>query len=314
MKKLSFSFLFLPVFFFFSISNSFGQSTYQFLKLDMSARAAALGGSFVANNDDPNVIFYNPAGLDLLSGTKVSFSYLKHLEDINVASLAYSTDLKNIGRVGGGIKYINYGTFTGYDQYGNKTTDYGAGEAALILGYSNILDKNFSYGANFEFIYSKLADRTSTAMAVDLGLHYSFPENMIDFGFSVLNLGSQLSSYYSTKEDLPLDIVFGVSKKMEHLPLKLSLDFHDLNESQSSFFNKFKAFSVGAEFTLSKVLRLRFGYDNQRRSELTIGSFAGLAGFNVGLGAVISGYQFDYGYSSLGLIGALHRISISTSL
>jgi len=61
-------------------------------------------------------------------------------------------------------------------------------------------------------------------------------------------------------------------------------------------------------------LRLRLGYDNVKRQELTIGTLAGLAGFNAGLGAVIKGYSFDYGFSSLGTIGALHRISLATTL
>ena len=101
---------------------------------------------------------------------------------------------------------------------------------------------------------------------------------------------------------------------MEYLPLRLSLDFHRLNEQRDNFTQKFKAFTIGAEFTLSKVLRLRFGYDNEKRSELKIGSFAGIAGFNAGLGALISNYRFDYGFSSLGPIGELHRISVSTNL
>jgi len=41
----------------------FGQETFKFLMLDQSPRASALAGSFVSNNDDPNVIFYNPAEL-----------------------------------------------------------------------------------------------------------------------------------------------------------------------------------------------------------------------------------------------------------
>ena len=296
-----------------SINTSFSQ-TYQFLKLDMSARAAALGGSYVANTDDPDVIFYNPAGIEFLDKNPVSFSFVKHLLDINLASLAYSTEINGIGRIGAAVKYINYGKFTAADEFGNKTGDYGAGEVAFIAGYANLLDKNFSYGANLEFIYSKIADRYSTALAFDAGLHYSIPSAETDFGFSILNAGTQLASYYSTKENLPLDIVFGVSKKMEHIPVRLSLDFHNLNDQSDSFFQKFQAFSIGAEFNLSKVLKLRFGYDNERRTELTVGGFSGLAGFNAGLGAVISNYRFDYGFSSLGLIGALHRISISTNL
>jgi hypothetical protein len=56
----------------------------------MNARTASLGGSFVSGNDDANIIFYNPAGLSLLNDNPVSFSFLKHLLDINSVSLAYS--------------------------------------------------------------------------------------------------------------------------------------------------------------------------------------------------------------------------------
>jgi hypothetical protein len=135
----------------------------------------------------------------------------------------------------------------------------------------------------------------------------------MNIGVSVLNLGTQMSTYYDTKEELPLDVTIGISKKLEHLPLKLYFDFHKLNEDRNEFFQRFQAFSIGAEFTLSKVLRLRAGYENEKRKELKIGSFAGLAGFNAGLGIVISEYKFDYGFSSMGAIGALHRVSVSTA-
>lgn len=301
------------VFLLFSVT-AFGQNTYEFLRMNMSARAAALGGSFVSDNDDPNVIFYNPAGLSYLTKNPVSFSFVKHLVDINLASLAYSTNLKSIGRIGVAVQYINYGTFIAADEMGNKTGRYKAGEVAFIGGYSNMLAPEFSYGVNIKFIYSSIADRTSTAFAFDVGLHYSIPSDQVEIGFAILNMGSQITAYYSTKEDLPLDIVMGVSKRLQHLPLDLFLDFHELNRRTGNFFSKFNAFSIGAEFRLSKALRLRFGYNNERRNELRIGTFAGLAGFDVGLGVVISGYRFDYGYSSLGLIGALNRISISANL
>jgi hypothetical protein len=222
--------------------------------------------------------------------------------------------LTDFGRFGAAVKYINYGTFQKADEFGQRTGEFGAGEFAFIAGYANQLDNNFYYGANAKFIFSGIADHSSSAIAFDAGLHYAVPSQQLNFGFSVLNVGTQLSSYLDTKEDLPLDFVIGVSKRLEYLPLRLSLDFHKLNEERDEFFQKFKAFSLGAEFTLSKTLRLRFGYDNEKRSELKIGTFAGIAGFNAGLGAVISDYRFDYGFSSMGAIGELHRISVSTSL
>lgn len=293
---------------------SFSQSIYEFLELDNSARTGALAGSFVSNNDDPNVIFYNPAGLGLLTENPISISYVDHLLDINLASLAYSTEIEGIGRIGAALKYINYGDFIKANEDGEITGSFSAGEVAFVLGYANTLDENFYYGINGKVIYSSIAGYSSTGLAADFGLHYAFPESEFDIGFAILNAGTQLSAYENTKESLPLDIVFGASKRLAHLPLRLSLDFHKLNEERDDLGSKFRAFTVGAEFILSKALRLRLGYDNEKRKELKIGTTSGLGGLNIGVGLVISKYNFDYGFSSMGEVGGLHRISISTSL
>ncbi len=292
----------------------FGQKTYDFLRLDLSPRAGALGGSFVSNNDDPNVIFYNPSGLKLIKDKKISFSYVNHLLDINLASVSYTQDVGTLGRFGAAVEYISYGNFTKADKFGNKTGEFNAGELAFLVGYANTLDDNLYYGVNIKFINSSIANKSSSALALDLGLHYTIPSQGLDFGIALLNSGFQISKYFNTKEDLPLDLVIGVSKKLAHLPLTLSLDFHKLNEGNDPYTGRFEAFSVGAEFEFSKALSLRFGYNNQKRKELKIGDFGGLAGFNLGVGVLISKYRFDYSYSSMGDIGSLHRIGISTSL
>lgn len=310
MRKLNF---YIFLFTLLLIGNGFSQ-TYEFMRIDMSARAASLGGSFVSNGDDPNVIFYNPAGIQLLKNSPVSFSYVKHILDINVASLSYSKEFEGIGRFAAAIKYINYGSFTRTDEFANKTGEFVPNEMAFIVGYANALDKNFFYGGNLKFIYSGIAGYSSTALAVDLGLHYAVPEQELNIGASVLNIGSQLQTYDGVTEDLPLDVMVGVSKKLAHLPLRVFLDFHKLNKDRDNFAQRFKAFSLGGEFFLSKVLTLRLGYENEKRNDLKIGTTAGLAGFNIGLGLKIKEYQFDYAYSSMGQIGALHRISVATSL
>jgi hypothetical protein len=273
-----------------------------------------MAGSFVANNDDPNVIFYNPAGISNLKGDPISFSYLFHLLDINSAAVTYSHEFENLGRFAAGIQYINYGTFDRRSSDGTELGEFGAGEMAAIIGYSNELDDNFYYGANIKFIYSSIDDRYSTGLAVDIGLLYSIPDVKWNFGFSVLNLGSQIAKYYNTDESLPLDIRFGISKTLEHLPFTFYASLNKLNEDYDSFGQRFEQFTFGGEFKMSEVIRLRFGYDNEKRREYKIGGTAGIAGFNLGLGILISKYNFDYSFSSLGSIGAFHRIGISTNL
>jgi hypothetical protein len=296
-----------------SFGSLFSQNTYEFLRVQTSARAGALGGSFLTYFDDADIIFYNPAGMKLLKNSPISFSFTKYLMDINLASLAYSTEIEGIGRFGVALQYINYGTFDEADEFGNRTGEFGAGEFAFLIGYAGALDENFYYGANAKLIYSSIADHSSSAIALDLGLHYAIPKQQINIAFAVMNLGTQLSSFLDTKEDLPLDVAIGISKRLENLPLRLSLDFRKLNVKRDDFIKRFKAFSVGAEFYLSKVFSLRFGYDNEKRDELKIGTTAGIAGFNVGLGIQVSTYRFDYGYSSFGTIGGLHRITLLTA-
>jgi hypothetical protein len=90
----------------------------------------------------------------------------------------------------------------------------------------------------------------------------------------------------------------------------LNVDFHRLNENPGGFIDRFRAFTVGGEFTLSRVFQARFGYNNQARRDLQTGTTSGLAGFSAGVGITISGTVVDYALSSLGPIGNLHRISV----
>ncbi len=305
--------VFLIVVFFAGSLNLSAQTSFDFLQLRISPRAAALAGTFVSNYDDPNVIFYNPAGLNLLNGSPLSFSFLKHLAGINAASLAFSRNFKNIGRISSAVQYVNYGSFTRADKFGNALGSFGAYDFALTIGYSNQLDKNFYYGASVKFIFSGIDDRKASGLAADFGLLYFFPETKWSFGFSILNAGTQLSTFGGLKEKLPLDFKFGISKTLKHLPFTFFASLSGLNNVKGKVTNVFKTFAFGGEFRMGKSLRLRFGFDNQKRKDEVIGSSPGLAGMSLGVGIKILRYKIDYAISSMGEIGALHRFGISTT-
>ncbi|MBN2571939.1 MAG: type IX secretion system protein PorQ [Ignavibacteriales bacterium] len=289
------------------------QNTFEFLRTDYGARAAALAGGYVSTYDDINAMFYNPAAIKELQDIPASFTFFKHLLDINAATLSSSYNFEGIGRFALGIHYINYGTFVRADDFGNKTGEFGAGDIAFVVGYANDLADNFSYGANLKFIYSSIDYRKSTALAVDLGLQYKFPDDKLSFGFSILNLGTQISTYFDTREDLPLDIKIGLSKTLEKLPVTFFFAINKLNEKKEEIIQYLKPFDLGAEIKFSEVIKLRLGYDNEKRKELKVGTTTGLAGLNIGFGITIQKYYLDYALSSLGVIGELHRISLSTS-
>lgn len=302
--------------FFASSAFSSENPTYEFLRSDVSARSAAMAGSFVSVLDDINTMFYNPASLASLNQPQASFGFTKNLLDVNSGYAAYGQQYGDLGTFGLGVDYVNYGSFdwTTTDP-NNVIGTFSAGDFALLLGYAYTPEENLYLGINGKFIYSSIADAHSSALALDAGALYYVPgDNPLTFGFSISNLGTQLSSYLGTRENLPLDITIGATLKPQHLPLLLSLNFHKLNEQQDSFMQRFKSFSVGGEFTLSKPLRFRFGFHNERRSELKLGITNGFAGFSLGGGLVLETLRFDYAYISLGNIGSINQITVAMNL
>ena len=298
---------------FFLLGDALSGSTYRFLRNDVSARSAALAGSFLAITDDPNSLFYNTAALSTVQSPKGSIGFFKQLLDINTGYVSYAQEFSNIGTFGAGVVYTNYGSFTKTDDVGTILGSFNAGDLALSVGYSNILQENLYYGVSLKFIYSSIDTYSSSGLAGDLGVLYLLPESRLTLGASIRNIGAQLDPYATTREELPLDLMAGASIVPRGIPLLLNISFNRLNEGDS-FGDRFRDFSLGGEFTLSKVLQLRFGYDNEQRRDLKIGTSAGLAGFAAGIGIAISEYRLDYALSSLGKAGSVHRISIGASL
>ncbi len=296
-----------------SVSFAANNTVYGFLRTDVSARAGALAGSYVTIMNDVTSIFYNPAGLGTLEKPTGSLGFFKHLLDINSGYVSYSQPYQDLGYFGVGVQYMNYGTFDETDDLGNTIGQFNASDLAVSLGYSNMIEENFYWGANAKFIYSSIAGSSSTGLAADLGILYHIPDSRITLGASMRNLGAQLSSYMSTRESLPLDLVVGVSVVPKGLPLLLNVNFHKLNDDVQDFGKRFRAFSVGGEFTLSRVLQARIGYNNEQRIELKTGTSSGLAGFSGGIGITVQEYKVDYALSSLGSIGSLHRITIGST-
>jgi len=291
----------------------FAQSTttYDFLRNDVSARAAAIGGGIMSLTDDPNLIFTNPAGLATLTHRRVSFGFFKHLMDINAGYASFGSEIPQLGFVGAGIVYINYGEFKRTGSEGQDLGTFGAGEFAVTTGYAGTLQPGLAYGVNAKFIYSKIDEVQSSAAALDFGIQYVALPGRMTLAASLTNLGTQLSPYMTTRENLPLDLSIGMALYPEHLPAVLLVNLHKLSENYDSFGQRLKAFSLGIEFTPGPNAHLRIGYNNERRQELKVVTGSGLAGFSIGGGISTDMYNIDYAYTSLGQVGAVHRISVS---
>ncbi len=314
MKKTSFAILALTLISQFPAFAQTSGSPFQFLRFNESARAAALGGAFVAMPDDPAALFFNPASLWTVEEEMVTTTYLKHVLDINSGLVSYSNHKENFGAYAASVTYTNYGGFDRADKSGQKSGTFGANDMSLNLSYANELDSNLFYGVTTKFIFSGLESFNSTALALDGGLLYQMPKIRTNIGASILHAGTQLSTFDEVSERLPLDIRIGANHRLRGLPLLLNFSFHHLADGTDNFFQRFENFSLGGEFSFGKSIQARIGYDNGVRRATTESSSRKLAGLSAGVGIITNFANIDYSISSFGAPAMLHRLSLGITL
>lgn len=286
---------------------------FDFLRNDASARAAAMGGTFATFTGDPNGIFYNPATILTVDSTQASFTFFKHLLDINCGFASIGTEIDGIGRVGLGVNFNSYGTFEKVNQRGEVNGEFTSSDIALSIGWGTELGEGFAAGIAAKGIFSNIEAYSSSALALDGGLLYSDTARRVNAALSLLNLGAQIKSFNGVDEALPLDLKLGVSHSLRGLPLQIGVNFHRLLDSTDNFFGRFENFSVGGEFTVSRPIRLRFGYDHGARRDVSFGESKGMAGLSAGFGVVLREYRFDYAFNSLSRLGSQHHVSINAA-
>lgn len=299
-----------------------GKSVYQFLNLVTSPRQAALGGKVLTFYDsDVNQAHFNPATINPEMDNHLSLNYGSYYGDVTygTASYAYTYD-RRLQTFFGGVNYVNYGKFEGYDENGQQTSNFTGSEVALTLGYAyNIPGSDFYFGANTKFISSALESYTSFGAAIDLGALYIDTENDVNWALSIRNIGAEITPYADTREKIPLEVMAGVSQLMENVPIRWhvtlenlqqwqlafsnpnraegSLDGGSTEEKVSFFNNALRHVILGAELFPEKGFNLRLGYNFRRGEELRIVEKRNFSGLSVGFGLKIKNLKFNYSYS-----------------
>lgn len=294
-------------------------STFSFLRLEPSARAAALGGSFSAvYGDDVNAIFYNPALLNEEMHRSLSLSYLNHLGGINAGFIAHAREFDGLGTFGAGLRFVSWGEMTGYDETGAETDEFGAGSAALTVSYARADGPHLRYGANVHAAFSRVDSYGATALAADFGAAYHLPGPQFTVSASLNNVGTVFSSLGDVEDELPLDLRIGVTKRLQYVPLMLSVTGYNLNHIGSDqgdgtgLGSAMRHVALGGEFQFSEAFQLRLGYNHRRHQDLKMKSRLDLAGFGAGFGIKVSRVRFDYAFNSWSSLGGLHQFTVRT--
>lgn len=299
-----------------------GKSVYQFLDLITSPRQAALGGKLITIYDaDVNQALFNPATINEKMDNHLSLNYGSLFGEITYGTAAYAyTYDRHVQTFHAGVNYVNYGTFEGYDENGLATSSFTGSEIALSLGYAyNIPRTDIYVGANAKLISSTLENYNSLGAAVDLGAIYVDEYNEINIALAVRNVGTQFTTYAGAREKLPLEIIAGISQKLEHVPLRWHVTLENLQQWDVSFSNPARAegnidggstpekvgffnnalrhLIVGAELFPEKAFNIRMGYNFRRGEELSIEEQRNFSGISLGFGLRFNKIKFDYSYS-----------------
>lgn len=296
-----------------------GSSVYSFMKLPMGGQLSALGGKNVSLfASDLGLIAENPALLRKNHHAFVSTTFN------NIAP--YTNALQGIGAYHHeksntsfalGVVHVLYGQETQTDASGNSLGSFSAYDQVISASFAKSYGNKWRYGASLKLAHSNYGLFRSTGLAADVGLTYFDEGNKLQIGFVAKNMGTQLKTYGGNPEDLPFDLVMGVTKQLEKAPLRFSITAQRLHQFDllynDTLFNNenfgssndvglakkiFSHFVLGTELLLGDKLVVLVGYNVLRRNELSIKNIAsGLTGFSYGLQLKLNRLNFYYARS-----------------
>lgn len=297
-----------------------------FLKIGVGARMAALGSAATTLYGDPNMVFWNPAGIQIESGkTQLAFNYNSWIVGLSHNALALTHNFGNIGTFGFGIIFLGVSDITadrdiappGYTGRAPEAADVGQYDAfdyydlAVSLSYSKQFTDRFRMGASAKLIQEKIDTESASAVAFDFGAIYETGFRDLTFGARINNVGSDLT-FYAYNATLPLNFSIGASMsiaKEENTQLRGFVDLTKPKDNQQLYF-------VGGEWTLYDKFALRGGYklgysgsiDEATRLQQTDEGFT----FGAGLELPISAYKvwLDYAFTNFNVFDDTHRFSL----
>ncbi len=350
MKKLTGIFLFFVALKFNAQIG--GTKNFRFLDVPMTARSAALGGGNVTIwDDDLNLIHSNPSLLNSSMTKKIALNYGNYVSDLKYGYLAYAHNLKQYGNVAASVQFFDYGKFVGYDEYGQPTSNFKAGDYSINFTYAKpFKDSSFNVGVALKTIISQYDIYKSYANAIDFGITYHSKKNL-NISILAKNIGVVYKSFSQNQvQYLPRNLQFGLSYKVAKAPFRLIFAYDLLNKwnlkyistidttGKSNPFNSsstatdstaFKKFSkkfgsradnimrhvtIGTEILLTKNFNLRIAYNYRRQREFALPERRGANGLSLGFGLKIKRFAFAYSFTKMAFPGNSSIFSITASI
>ncbi|MCD6441216.1 MAG: PorV/PorQ family protein [Candidatus Marinimicrobia bacterium] len=320
-----------------------GTTASNFLELGFDPKGIAMGDACVSAVNDLSAIYWNPAGLALMKGNEVFFSYQPWLVGTQTYIASAGFVVPPLGTFAASILGMNYGEMevTTLDLQEGTGESFSPTDMAVNFSYGRVLTSWFGFGATIKYIHSSIFHTSASAVAADFGviINTGFfspadKEDGLKVGMSISNYGSPMRyrgldlmrsvdiapdeagnykdikvEYITDAWELPLIFRLGLSinpiiTTVHRLTLAVDA-IHPNNNNESV--------NIGAKYTLSMPgiakIYLRGGY---RSIFLDNSEFGPTFGVGILLQSMHQkGIQFDYAYRDIGIFGYANVMGVS---
>ena len=314
MKKVVFALF--GIFFTLMMKAQESQEVFTFLRLPVSAHVAALGGDNVTiDDDDPTLIFHNPALICNTADKSINLNFITYMEGAKTASASFVKAWGERATWGFSAQYMNYGSMKEMTPDNIELGDFSAKDIAVAGTFAYLLSNRWSGGVTLRFVSSSIAGYNSIGIASDLGLNYFDEERGWSISAVAKNLGGQVKAYQDEYEKIPLDLLIGVSKRLNAAPIRFSATFSRLNRWDTSFIQHV---ALGVDVFIGENIYIAGGYNFRRRDEMKVSdgdsSSSHGAGLSVGAGLSLKRFKLNVAYAKYHVSASSILINATYSL
>jgi len=300
-----------------------------FLKLETSARAIGMGGSFVASGRGVSGIPYNPSSIGYIEKSEAYFSQVDYLAGITHGVLTYGTRIGPSNFIGLHLFYLDSGPMAvTTEEFPDGTgEDFNVMSLAARGTFARNLTDRLKVGGTINYISDKIAETQMQTISYDIGSNFKTGIYGTVLGMSITNFGPEVQ--YSG-EDLTVqvpdttDVDGSLQRITDKFPLPLTFRLGIMNRlmgADSPFFKSDKHTLIvsvdgikPSDYTVYSCLGLEYGW--QDLAFVRVGTHlnhdtAGLslgAGANIRLGRMIM--TVDYAFVDYDILNHTNQIAI----
>ena len=292
------------------------QTAYNFLRIPVSAHAAALGGDNITLiEDDAWLMTNNPALLSTVTDKTLALSYMNFMRGVNMAGAAFNRVIKERASAALSVNYVDYGKMRYTTSENQDLGEFSARDIAVTGYFSYMLTDKLAGGIAAKLLSSSIGQYHSIGVGVDLGLNYYDADRGLSLSAVAKNLGGQLKAYEDDYEAMPLDVQLGFSKSVQHTPFRLSATLVDLNHWHYSLM---KHFVFGLDVDLSQNIWVGAGYSLRRANEMKVGDAENAsshgAGLSLGAGLQLERFKLNLAYGKYHVSNSSVVLNVSLAL